>query len=91
MVTRADLEEVIQHFYMDLSAALLAVANALEKKGVLTKSEIAEAAQERLLTLREGLPEGIADSLVLLRALATQFEKVKNDLSIRPAPPHDAS
>lgn len=36
----------------DFSACILAIASALEKKGLLSNEEMRHAAQERLLTLR---------------------------------------
>ena len=39
----------VGQLYRDVIASLLALSNALEKAQVLTKAQIAEAAQERLL------------------------------------------
>jgi hypothetical protein len=66
--------ESMNVLYTDISACLLALANALEAKGVLTKRDIAEAAQERMLVLQEPSFPVDADRLLLLRALATVFE-----------------
>lgn len=64
----------ISWLYTDLAACFLAIANALEKKGVLTKQELSESFQERLLTLTvDHDPEA---PLVLLRQIATKLPKV---------------
>ena len=69
----------IRDVYADVSACLLALANALAAKGVLTKSEFAAAAQERLLALRELAPGGAAAPLPLLQMLATELERKARD------------
>lgn len=74
-----DVEDA-RFIYQDLGACWLALANALEAKGLLTKPDIAAAAQERLLVLRERLPKEAAERLVLLHSLATEFERVPGDI-----------
>lgn len=58
--------------YADLTACLLALANAFENAGVLSKAQIAEAAQERLLSIQLSCQaDGIeAPPFYLLRLLA---------------------
>jgi len=58
--------------YADLSACFLALANALENAGVVSKNEIVEAAQERLLSIRLGCQAEKEEipPLYLLRTLA---------------------
>jgi hypothetical protein len=70
-----DNTEALGLLYADISACFLAFANAFEAKGVLTKSELACGAQERLLVL-EG-PGSRVDpcKLLLLQALATVLER----------------
>jgi hypothetical protein len=65
--------------YQDLAACFLALANALEAKHVLSKSEFAAAAQERYLALRSKLPPEDVEQLVLLHAIATQVERKPGD------------
>ena len=60
--------EDISDLYADISACLLAISNALEKRGALTKKELTEAAQERLLTLTVDFHQ--ENPYHLLRALA---------------------
>ncbi|MFN5191298.1 MAG: hypothetical protein ACK51V_02605 [bacterium] len=74
-----DTDARIRHLYQDLTASLLAITNALAAKGVVTKQEIAHAATERLLVLKELLPAEETHSLVLLQALSTSFERVPGD------------
>lgn len=69
----------VGQLYRDVIASLLALSNALEKANVITKSDIAEAAQERLLVLREAFEEGEAPRLLLLEAMATRFERLPRD------------
>lgn len=55
----------------DISACVLSLTTALEKKGLLTNDEIREAAQERWLTLSaHHLPQHPYN---LLRMMATQL------------------
>ena len=63
----------------DLSACFLALANALEAKGVLSKSELAAAAQERYLVLQERWPPEDIERLAILGGLSTQFEGLPGD------------
>lgn len=70
------IEEIIGR---DFAACFLALANALEAKGVLTKSDIAAAAQERYLVLQARMPaEGVA-RFAMLKALATGLERMPGD------------
>jgi hypothetical protein len=70
----------VGQLYRDVIASLLALSNALEKANVLTKSDIAEAAQERLLALREAFEKDAkAPRLLLLEAMATRFERIPLD------------
>lgn len=55
-----EVDHRIRDLYQDLSACFLALANALEKSGALSKADLQTAAQERLLTLATG--SQIADS-----------------------------
>jgi hypothetical protein len=64
----------IGFLYADLSACFLALANALEAKGVLTKCELATSAQERLLALQGRRSTVDANKLLLLQSLATLLE-----------------
>lgn len=64
----------LQEVAIDVTSAILALANALVAKGVLSKQEIAEAAQERLLTVLQGHRLEAEPRLELLRELATAFE-----------------
>jgi len=68
-----------EFIYQDLAACFLALANALEAKGVLTKRELAAAAQERYLVLQLKLPPEDVERLVLLHGLATQVEQKAAD------------
>jgi hypothetical protein len=65
----------IEALYTDVSACLLAITNALQKKELLTKAELKESAQERLLALQpNGEPSSLAPfDLPLLRHLATEL------------------
>lgn len=65
--------------YRDVAACFLALANALAAKGLLTKSEIAQAAQERLLALTELTPGADTDSFPMLRALSVDLERKSGD------------
>ena len=69
----------VGQLYRDVIASLLALSNALEKAKVVTKGEIAEAAQERLLVLREAFEGKEQPRLLLLEALATRFETLPLD------------
>ena len=70
-------QEKIAALYADLSACFLALINALDKKGVLSKAEMTESAQERLLALQPtGKPNPSAPyNLVLLEPLAPHVYK----------------
>ena len=70
-----DNMESVGILYADISACFLALANALEAKGILTKSELATGAQERLLVLQS--PRSMVDpcKLLLLQSLATVLER----------------
>ena len=58
----------IGRLYEDVTACLLAMASALEKKGLISNEEMREAARDRFLTLLVHNPEG--DRFPILRALA---------------------
>lgn len=68
----------VGQLYRDVIASLLALSNALEKANVLSKADLAAAAQERLLIVREAFREE-APRLLLLEAMATRFEQIPND------------
>jgi len=67
------MDDILSKMYLDISASLLAISNALEKAGVLSKAAIAEAAIERLATLRVALPPEKTQGLAILEALATAW------------------
>ena len=69
----------VGQLYRDVIASLLAISNALEKANVVTKGDIAEAAQERLLVRREAFEGKETPRLLLLEALATRFETLPLD------------
>lgn len=69
----------VGQLYRDVIASLLALSNALEKAKVVTKAQIAEAAQERLLVLRKAFEGEEAPRLLLLEAMATRFERLPSD------------
>ena len=70
----------VGQLYRDVIASLLALCNSLEKAKVLTKSDVAEAAQERLIVLREAFERsGEKPRLLLLEAMATKFERIPLD------------
>lgn len=71
--------EDVGELYRDVIASLLALSNALEKANLVTKSDIAEAAQERLLVLREAFEGKEVPRLLLLEAMATRFEGIPVD------------
>lgn len=58
----------------DVMACFHALADALEAKGVLTKQELAGAAQEALLKLCEGRPLEEEPGLLVLKTIAVLFE-----------------
>lgn len=58
----------IGRLYEDVSACLLAMASALEKKGLVSNEEMREAARERFLTLLAHKPSD--DRFVILRSMA---------------------
>lgn len=66
--------------YADLSACFLAIANALENAGVLSKNELVEAAQERLLSIQYSCQsKGIAvPPFHLLRTLAINLGSTRS-------------
>ena len=66
-------------FSRDVSACFLALANALDAKGVLKKSEFAAAAQERYLSLLGRIPGADATVFPMLHALATRLEAVPGE------------
>ena len=74
------LEDTMAIHATDLSASILALVNALVARKLITKAEIAAAAQERLLTLREKLPPATVERLALLHAMATKLEQVPDDM-----------
>ncbi len=59
--------------YADISACFAALINVLEKHGI-PRDEIAEAFQERFLTLQSAYPEDAESRFVLLHGIATQAE-----------------
>jgi hypothetical protein len=65
--------------YEDLTATLLALANALDAKGVLTKAEFASFAQERLLVLRRSPVLEGPGRFAILQMLATDLEGRQQD------------
>jgi hypothetical protein len=69
----------VGQLYRDVIASLLALSNALEKAQVVTKAEIAAAAQERLLVLRGAFEGDAPPRLLLLEAMATRFEGIPLD------------
>lgn len=66
--------------YEDISACLVAFANALDSQGTLPRSRLAEAAQERLLQVNASELVGAPQRLMLLKLLATKMEGLENDL-----------
>ncbi len=70
-----DIKATVTLLATDMAASFFALTNALVAKNLLTKKEIAESAQERLLALRELLPPGTADRLTNLHTMATQLER----------------
>lgn len=64
--------------YEDLAACFAALINVLEKRGI-PRSEIAEAFQERFLTMKSVYPRDTEQLFVLLHAVATQAEKHGQD------------
>ena len=61
--------EDVQNLYTDINACFLALMNAIQQKGLLTNTEMREAAQERLLTLT--IDAEITAPLITLRQMAT--------------------
>lgn len=70
----------IADLYGDISACFLAIANALERSEAVPKSAIAEAAQERLLSLAPLQRPGERERWPMLRALATRLERTENEV-----------
>lgn len=72
-----DVHQDIQDLYADLSACLLTLANALEQNGAVSKQQIAECAQERLLAMQpSGEPDDYSPhAFLLLRFLALDLLK----------------
>jgi hypothetical protein len=68
-----------EFIYRDIAACFLALANALAAKGVMTKTELAQAAQERLLALLTLWPEATEKSFPLLHELAIALERKAGD------------
>lgn len=68
-----------EDLYADISACLLALCNALNAKGVLSKTELAEAFQERLLAMQpSGEPNEICPQpLLLLRQMAVDLQRTR--------------
>lgn len=60
--------------YEDIAACLTALINVLEKHGI-PRSEIAEAFQERFLTMKSVYPRDTEQLFVLLHGAATQVGK----------------
>lgn len=67
--------EEIEQLYADLSACLLAIANALDASGSVKKAALAESFQERLLALQlAGHPDAKSpDKFLLLRRFALEL------------------
>ncbi|SDX53043.1 hypothetical protein [Nitrosomonas oligotropha] len=66
------------YLYEDLAACFAALINVLEKHGI-PRSEVAEAFQERFLTMQSLHPVDTEQLFVLLHAVATQAEKHGRD------------
>lgn len=60
--------------YEDLAACFAALINVLDKRGI-PRAEIAEAFQERFLTMQSLHPRDAEQRFVLLHGLATQVER----------------
>jgi hypothetical protein len=73
------MEEELRWTITDMGACFLALCNALDAKGVLSKAEIAHAAQERLLALQALLPQEQLGPLATLQTLATALERKPGD------------
>lgn len=69
--------EDIQDLYADISATLLALCNALDSKGLISKEELSEAFQERLLAIQPGgsPDETSPHPFLMLRQLATGLKQ----------------
>lgn len=70
-VTRREIRDTAA----DIMACFLALADALQTKGVLTKGEIAQAFQERLLSYGATAKPESQDKWVMLRMLAMWLER----------------
>ena len=75
----------ILDLYADLSASFLALVNALENAGAVSKAQIAESAQERLIAIHSARrpDEPPPPPLLLLRTLAIDLASTPLD----PLPP----
>ena len=69
-----------QVMLMDISQTFYALANALDAKGVLSKTEFAEAMQERLLRETARLPSAVVAQYVLLPSMAKALETSPTDV-----------
>lgn len=58
----------ITRLYEDITACLIAMASALEKKGLVSNEEMREAAREKFLTLLAHNPSD--DRFAILRTMA---------------------
>lgn len=68
------MEIIDSEIRTDVMACFHALADALEAKGVLTKQELAEAAQEALLRLCADKPPEEVPGLLVLKTIAALFE-----------------
>ena len=63
----------------DVMACLRAICEALVKSGAVTRAQIAEAAQEHLLNVTEGLPVSQkAAAYSRLRTIATSIQRLSD-------------
>lgn len=75
----SDLTLAVEVLYEDVTACFLALAHALDAKGVLKKSEFAAAARERIVYMRApGQPVETPPPAMLL-LLATELERLEAD------------
>jgi hypothetical protein len=67
----------IQDLYSDVSACLLAICNALDASGAVSKEALTEAFQERLLVLppHPDKPEELRHPYTLLRHFSTALTR----------------
>lgn len=70
-------EAALQGMYADISATTLALCNALAAKGLISKAELTEAFQERLLAMQPtGAPNAhVPHRLYLLEFLAQALKE----------------